>query len=147
MSTDGLDDQRARDREHLPLAARQRAGAARGPLGEVGEHGVERGDALGPRFSLGRMSAASSRLSWIDSVAKMFSVCGTKARPCRTFSCAGDGGDVDVAEAHRAGMDRHQPGDRLDEGRLAGAVRPEHDDQLARRTARSTPRTIGRSRS
>ena len=40
-----LDDQRARHRQHLPLAARQRAGPARGAFGEIGEHGVERGDA------------------------------------------------------------------------------------------------------
>ena len=63
----------------------------------------------------------------------MFSVCGTKARPWRTFSCGGRGGDVGAGEADAAGMDRDEAGDGLDEGRLAGAVRAEEDDDLAGR--------------
>ena len=63
----------------------------------------------------------------------MFSVCGTKARPWRTFSWAGAGGDVGAGEADAAGVDRDEAGDGLDEGRLAGAVRAEEDEELAGR--------------
>ncbi len=44
----GLDDQRPRHGEHLPLAAGQRSGAGAGARGEVGEDAVERGDPPGP---------------------------------------------------------------------------------------------------
>ena len=67
------------------------------------------------------------------SVAKMFSVWGTKARPWRTFSCAGA---VVISAPSRQTVPEwtgDEAGDRLDEGGLAGAVRAEEDDELALR--------------
>ena len=82
------------------------------------------------------------------SVAKMFSVCGTKARPCVIFSCAGKAVMSRPPRATRAAENRHDPRDRLDEGGLARAIGPQHHDQFARAaTAKSMPRTMGRSRS
>ena len=143
-----LDDQRAGHGQHLPLSARQRAGPRDGCVGEIGEHRVERGDASAA-LRLRQDVGGQPQIVGIDSVAKMFSVCGTKARPCRIFSCAGTRGDVGARRASRVpAWIGTSAGDRLDEGRLAGAVRPEDDDQFARRArAKSTPRTIGRSRS
>ena len=42
-------------------------------------------------------------------------------------------GDVALAEMHAAGEYRHEPGDGLDQRRLAGAVRAEDGDDLAAR--------------
>src|SRR5262249_48351855 len=39
-------------------------------------------------------------------------------------------GGVDPAKTHRSSVNRHQPGNRLDEGRFAGAVRAEDHHQF-----------------
>ncbi len=64
-------------------------------------------------------------------LAKTFSVCGTKARPLAHQLVGLAAGDVALAQMHAAGELRHQPGDRLDQRRFAGAVRAEDGDDLA----------------
>ena len=86
-----------------------------------------------------RAVAAGSRRRAADcrrptSPAKTFSVCGTKARPRRISVCGGRRGDRPAPSSATApDDDRHQPGDRLDQRRFAGAVGAEH----ARRSRRS----------
>ena len=41
------------------------------------------------------------------------------------------GGDVEAVDLDRALVDRHEAGDHVEAGRLAGAVRPEQADGLA----------------
>ena len=126
-----LDDQRARHRQHLPLAARQRAGAPRRPLGEIGEHGVEIGDAPARACPSAGCRPRRSRLSWIDSVAKMFSVCGTKARPCRIFSCAGTAVMSTSPSDIVPEWTGTSPAIALTKVDLPAPFGPEHDDQFA----------------
>ena len=99
------------------------------------------------RLSFGRMLAASSRLSLIDSVAKMFSVCGTKARPWRIFWCAGTA----VMSAAPSGAVPEwigtSPAIALTKVDLPAPFGPSTTTSSPARTAKSTPRTIGRSRS
>ena len=93
------------------------------------------------------MSAASSRLSWIDSVAKMFSVCGTKARPCLIFSCAGTAVMSMSPSAAVPEWTGTSPAIALTKVDLPAPFGPSTTTNSPARTAKSTPRTIGRSRS
>ena len=81
------------------------------------------------------------------SVAKMFSVCGTKARPWRTFSCAGAAVMSAPPSETVPEWTGTRPAIALTRVDLPAPFGPSSDDELARATAKSTPRTIGRSRS
>ena len=103
-----------------------------GPLGEIGEHGA---DAADPRMAQVARQDVGCKLQGfrqIVSVAKMFSVCGTKARPRAIFSWAGTAGDVLAAKITRPAKTRHDPGNGLDEGGLARAIGAQHHDEFAR---------------
>ena len=57
---------------------------------------------------------------------------GTSASPASTISCGGQVGEVDAAERDaRARHVRDHAAQRLQAGRLAGAVGAQHDDDLA----------------
>ena len=128
----GLDDQRAGDGKHLALAAGERAGAGAGARGEVGEHAVERGDPPGAaRLRQDSARRAGGSRGWSASRRCSRSAARRRGRaaPSRVRGAAVISAPC---EADRAGMHRDEAGDRLDEGRLAGAVRAEQHDELAR---------------
>ena len=58
--------------------------------------------------------------------------CGTKERPSRLMSGAASPAIVAILEADVAAARPQQAGDQLEQGRLAGAVRPDQRDDLAR---------------
>ena len=94
------------------------------------------------------MEAARSRLSSIERLTNTFSVCGTKPRPSCGQSMGGAAGDVATGKEDASCADRHEPGDGLDQGRLAGAVRSEDSDDLVGPTAGTRPaRSAARARS
>ena len=72
-------DERAGDRQHLALPARESPGRQPALAREVGEQGVEGRQPL-PRGTR-RIAAARSRFSSTVRLTKTFSVWGTKARP------------------------------------------------------------------
>ena len=128
----GLDDEGAGDGEHLPLAAGQRAGATGGAGGEVGEDGVERGDALG---AAGLRQDGGGELEVLVDREGGEDVLGLRdeGEAVADLLVGGGLGDVGAGEVDAAGMDRDEAGDGLDEGRLAGAVRADEDEELAGR--------------
>ena len=150
ISTRGSDHQRAGDRQHLPLAAREPARRQALLPREVGEERVHARRCARRRSRAGRMPARAADSPSTIMLAKTFSVCGTKARPWRTISCAGRPVMSAPSSCTVPADDRHQPGDGLDQRRLAGAVRPEDGDDLAaaiaqaRRRARSARRARSR---
>ena len=141
-----LGHQAAADREHLLLAARQRAGAlapaarrgagrcrtrARGSARAVrGRGGSSRGRGFRRTVMLGKMRRPS----------------GTWIRPRATIAdgCARSIGCCSKRIAPRHG--RSTPRDRAVERGFAGAVRAEHRDDLARRSPRGRCRAGSRSR-
>ena len=80
---------------------------------------------------------------------KTLPVCGTKPIPAATTSMRRQRGDVAPAERDASALDRDQAGDRLQERALAGAVRADQRDDLARRhrRPRRRARSAGRARS
>ena len=72
----GLDQKRPGDGQHLPLAAREPARRQPMALGEVGKEREDRSPAASPRRRPSR-APASSRFSWMVSLVKTLSVCGT----------------------------------------------------------------------
>lgn len=83
----------------------------------------------------------------MESVAKMFSVCGTKASPWRIFSCAGTA--VMSASPSDAVPEwiGTNPAIALTKVDLPAPFGPSTTTSSPWRIAKSTPRTIGRSRS
>ena len=53
--------------------------------------------------------------------------------PARQRWCGGSRGDVAAVEADLAGIGREAAGDQVEQRRLAGAVRPDDAERLARR--------------
>ena len=124
-------------------------GAEAAAAREVGEHRVHGADALGARWSRAgcRPQAAGSRRwsAWRrcsrSAARRRGRARSSRARATAVMSAP--------PRATRAAEDRHDPGDGLDEGRLAGTIRPQHHDQFARAAPRSRcrARSAGRAHS
>src|SRR5208282_1280642 len=123
--------QAAADRQHLLLAARERAGELAAPLGQ---HGEERHDTLEvarplppPRRGIGaHLEILQDRQRGEDLAAfRHVGDAEVRARGGR------HGEKVAFLIADAASLRRHRAGDRLEEGRLAGPVGPHDGDELA----------------
>ena len=130
-STDGLHHQRPAHRHHLALAAGQRAGALLAALAERGEQLGDEVEALGER--LGRRGRAPSRrFSSMVRPGKTLLVCGTKPtpvpRPAAWAFRPVMSSPRSVTVPARIGDQAEQ---RLEQRRLAGAVRADDADELA----------------
>jgi hypothetical protein len=124
--------QRAADRDHLLLAAAHGAGDLRAALGKAREQRATRA-----RLSLSvararRAKAPSSRFSRTVSSGKMPRPSGTSAMPASTISCGGSASRSLPSNVTRARLRLDSPAIALSKRRLAGAVRTEHHDDLAR---------------
>ena len=127
----GRNDERAGDRHHLALAARQATGRQMALAGEIGKEGVDRGDALGAR---GRRDDARRQAKIVLDAHAREHVLGLRheSEAATDEAMGGEAGDIRAVEPHRPRLDRRQAGDRLDQRRLARAVGTEHRDDLAR---------------
>jgi hypothetical protein len=124
-----LHHERAGERDDLPLAARQRPGALPAPLGQQREQLADGGEPLPP--PLGAQEEAHAEVVLDRECAEHVARLGHVADAARDQPVGGQRRDVLAGERHRAAPHRHQPEHRLDERRLAGAVRPDHADDLA----------------
>ena len=126
------DQQGAGDRQHLPLAAGEPAGHQRSLPRKIGEHGVH---GLDPRRALRFRGRIRGDAQIIGDGHRGEHVFGLR-RESETGGDApmrGRARHVGALKAHCARDDRHKPGERLDQRRLAGAVGAEQRDDLARR--------------
>jgi hypothetical protein len=126
----GFGNERARHRDHLPLAARHRADLLAAPFCEAGKERVHRLEPARERL-LGRRGAT-------DLEVLRHSETGKHVLPLRHIAEAEprDGTGLEPFEAAACEPDppafrRHEAKNRLQECRLAGAVRPDHGDDLA----------------
>ena len=103
---------------------------AAGTRGEVREGAVERGD---PPSSPRPRQDLRGELEILVNAQRREDVLGLRheGETVPHLLVRGRGGCLGAGEADLPGMHRHEAGDRLDEGRLAGAVRPEQRHELA----------------
>ena len=124
----GIGGEGAGEREHLLLAAGQRPGQLRAPFGEAGEAGE------GTVLEIGDGDAAERRHQEVlahGEVREDPSTLGDRAHPGAGQRIRGDAGRIVAGDPQRPAGRPHQPAGDLERGRLAGAVRPEHGDDLA----------------
>ena len=112
-------------------AARRRRGCRRPGSGARAGAGRGRGRARGWRRPWRRVRRPISRFSATVSSAKSRRPCGTQATPWRGTSWAGEGVEAGGVEADAAGGGGDEAHDRLERGRLAGAVAAHQAEHLA----------------
>ena len=126
-----LGDQRAGDRELLLLAAGQRS---RGPAEGLPQDREAVEGAFERRVGARAVAFAvlpSARFSPTVSVAKMCRPSMHQGDSAPRDLLGGQAGERFAEEGDLASRHRHEPDDRRERGRLAGAVRPDEADDLA----------------
>ena len=120
-------DQRAGDREHLLLAARQVGAAAAAALLAAAGTSRRCGRAASVRRAV---SPARTRFSSTSRLPKMRRSSCTSCMPARAMVWLLRAGDLDAVEHHRAGARRHHAHQALQRRALAGAVAAEQRHHL-----------------
>src|ERR1700722_14998159 len=127
-----LAHRRAAERQHLPLAARQRAGALAPPLGQPRK---EAEDALhqarDARF--GDRGCAEAQVLLDGLADEQAPALGREREAARDDRMRGQARDRGAVPFDRPGARRHQSGDRIERRRLAGTVRAEQRHHAAGR--------------
>src|SRR5438445_148074 len=123
-----LHHQGHRHREHLSLAARERSGPGAPALGE---HGEEVDDGPGPLVRCSGSRPGADREVLRDAERREHvRLLGHVAEAARDDAPGAGARDVGAAQRDAAGARANEPGQRLQQRRLPGAVRPDDGDQL-----------------
>src|SRR5262249_32830673 len=122
--------QRAPDRDHLLLTARERAGELASALAQDGEGPVDALEALAAPRAHRRRVAADLEILLDGHRREEAAARGDQGDPVAAELVGRDRGEITPAEAHAAAADRQETGDRVDERGLPGAIRPDDRDEL-----------------
>ena len=122
-------DERASDREHLLLAAGQRAGELPAAFRQPGKELV---DHVGGNGRAAARGMASRQQGLLDrEIGEQLAQLRNECQPAANDSAGVEVGDVRAVEYHPARGLRDQAGDRFDAGGLARSVRPEQSQAAA----------------